>query len=148
MVGSEDGLPIIPQPLQAQQSKGRLICKDPPLIQSDPQTAGVAQYLHAELARLGLKPKQCGSVQAAGGANSPASSIKVSIEQTMPQLQQHRGANEGYVLTVADDTGVSVQALTTRGAFYGVQSLLQLLKATADGYELPLVQVRSKGQQL
>ena len=59
--------------------------------------------------------------------------------------------NEGYLLTSTKD-GVTIQARTPEGAFYGVQTLLQLLPAEIESaelvknvaWEIPLVEIKDE----
>ena len=48
--------------------------------------------------------------------------------------------DEGYMLTAEDDT-VTIVSSTAKGAFYGLQTLKQLLRIDVDGLELPTIKV-------
>ena len=55
-------------------------------------------------------------------------------------VNQSLSASEGYVLVVLPERGrVDVTGTTTSGVFYGLQSLLSLLAASANGRTLPAV---------
>ncbi|WP_432800060.1 glycoside hydrolase family 20 zincin-like fold domain-containing protein [Poriferisphaera sp. WC338] len=48
---------------------------------------------------------------------------------------------DGYRLT-AKDNGVLIESASMRGAFYGLQTLKQLLRIDQDGFELPAAQIK------
>ena len=48
--------------------------------------------------------------------------------------------DEGYVIKI-ESNAISVQGHTSRGVFYGVQSLVSLLDGSKDGLSLPIVEI-------
>jgi hexosaminidase len=106
---------IIPQPTQMQVGKGEWILTGKSTVgtPADAQWSKVAQMLTTQLnTATGFKLK---TVTGKG-----AVTFAISAD---PGL-----GDEGYVLS-SDKKGIRIEAKTAKGAFYGMQSLLQLLPA-------------------
>ncbi|GAB2493253.1 beta-N-acetylhexosaminidase [Streptosporangium sandarakinum] len=125
---------IIPKPVRFETRPGRLTLGPGTVLAPDPALAGVAAWLRSELGPAGgweLLPGEPGpgAIVLAVGAMDP----------------------EEYTLTVGDD-GVRIEAGGPAGAFYGAQTLRQLLPAeafrrAADGpreWSLPAVRIEDR----
>ncbi|TJZ60045.1 glycoside hydrolase family 20 [Sphingobacterium olei] len=74
------------------------------------------------------------------GANDDKKWIKLAIDETL----ENELKNEGYVLHISTHE-ISIRAAHSRGIFYGIQSLRQLMMqqgSTLGGFNLPCMQMR------
>src|SRR5262249_5089759 len=103
-------------------------------VAAEAALAGVRDYLIATLA-----PAMGGSLQI---SNDASGAIVLKLDPSLPL------SDEGYRLTCTSN-GVTITGRTPAGVFYGVQTLRQLLPATAFGskaienvhWAVPLVQI-------
>lgn len=111
---------VIPRPNEVTVLQGRVTIDGSISIVED-NASSEAKYLKNELkSRFGLSVK--------GSANK-AISIKVDESSNLPE--------EGYTLKV-NDSGASIVSSTQKGAFYGIQTLLQLFRAGHEGSTITL----------
>jgi hexosaminidase len=64
----------------------------------------------------------------------------IAVEHGSKEVQE-LGEDESYVLQITGD-GVSLTAPTTLGAMHGLQTFLQLVQVTPDGFAAPVVTIR------
>lgn len=114
-----DGLPeLIPQPQTVEARAGRFQLEPKTLIVTEHGTRDTGLYLAKQLRKAtGCKFK----VSSEAEEKTVRGTIFLDIDTNLPNL----GA-EGYELTVAPDS-VVIKGADAAGAFYGVQTLLQLL---------------------
>ncbi len=120
---AEPQLTVVPYPSQLVETGGQLTLPLMVNVSTDTAAPDSALALESLLATLNITP---GAAQ--------ATSITLALDGD-PGL-----GNEGYALTIDDN--IAIHATTDTGLFYGVQTLRQLLPATAkDGYALPHVDI-------
>lgn len=136
-----EGIHIIPQPVEAtlDQTAGRWALTSSTKIIADESLAPVTDF---------LKDKLSGStgynLSVEASSTKPAKEIRFEIVST--DVVPHE---EGYKLDVTPDGGVLIQSSTVRGAFWGMQSLLQLFPAeiesssvvNAESWTVPYVHI-------
>ncbi|NUR88143.1 MAG: beta-N-acetylhexosaminidase, partial [Nonomuraea sp.] len=120
---------IVPKPAQYETRLGRFVLDRDTALAADPALGGVAAWLRSELAPV------------TGGELLPGrpgpGTITLGIDELPP---------EAYRLTVAPD-GIAIDAGGPAGAFYGAQTLRQLLppeafrRAGNHRFEVPAVRV-------
>ncbi|TDE56076.1 beta-N-acetylhexosaminidase [Nonomuraea mesophila] len=122
---------IVPKPSRYEPRPGRFVIGRETALTADPVLGPVAAWLRGELA-----PVTGGELLPPGG---PGPAIRLALGDDLPP--------EGYRLTVAPD-GVTLDAGSAAGAFYGAQTLRQLLpphafrrSGTGEALELPAVHV-------
>lgn len=116
----EETYPFVPAPMEWTWGQGEFKLPKNCRIACTPELAAEAQYLSNELKRqFNLNA----SVDKALGAKGDI------VLTNNPSIQN----KEGYTMAVDAKTGVSIQAGSTTGAFYGAQSLLSLVKMAEDG---------------
>lgn len=113
-----DTIPIIPQPQSMKIGEGQFALSDNTVIVASGDAAPVAHFL-AEL----LRP-----------ATGLALPIVESGEGGIRFVLNAGEASEGYTLTVTD-AGITIEASSRAGLFYGVQTLRQLLPASIESRE-------------
>ena len=125
---AESKVTIIPRPLEVKELSGDFTLKSGFTVSADADFKDVATYLNSEtLKRRFLK-------------SSTASNADVKIQKSSDASL----GEEGYTLDVTA-SGVTIKANTAQGAFYGVQSLLQLIPVNtkkASSLELPQVSIK------
>ncbi len=119
--------PCIPAPASWTYNNGQFNLGNCPVVQVSPETGGIGQYLCSELGKqFGLK---------AGITESAAVRLRIVPDQDAP---------EGYHLSVSGDS-IVITGNDEKGAFYGVQSLLSLIKKDTGGhYVVPAISVTDK----
>jgi hexosaminidase len=105
---------IIPEPVSLQQKEGGYSFKNNITISADASAKKVAEWLKEKLAVTGLPV----SIAASGKAD-----IRFALNKTVNTTI----GKEGYQLSAASNSGVSITANEPAGLFYGAQTLLQLL---------------------
>ncbi|MFT4092083.1 MAG: beta-N-acetylhexosaminidase [Niabella sp.] len=114
--------PVIPQPVKAVKKEGAFLLNRYTSIRiSGESLAGVAAYLQYELLADKRLPLSIGNI-----TGTPAINISISRSGKSPA--------EGYRLNISKER-IDITAGSEKGAFYGVISLLQLIK-TQDSSEL------------
>ena len=109
---------IIPRPKQVEIRNGHFTLNQKAAITfNDPQLKFLAGYTSRTIESLNKLQIPVKSYKA-------ASSIPLSINLILDD--KAKTATEGYVLTVSP-TAITVKGTTSKGLFYGVQSLLQLI---------------------
>ena len=121
--GYNDGINIIPAPVSLIQQEGRLTLKSgATYYASTAQAKTVADFFVAKLKTVtGFK------IAAAKQANSATIAVVVN-----PKLNIHE---EGYKLEVTPKQ-IKIEAKTPHGAFYGMQTMMQLLPAEVEKGQL------------
>ena len=110
---------IIPQPQTMQVRQGSFALGTGTKIVANTGAEETGKYLAAE-----LKRRKVGEYAVSAGTTVPGAGCIQLI------LDSEVAGKENYVLTV-DPDGVVIEAHSTAGLFYGVQSLLQMLPAGA-----------------
>jgi len=131
-------LNLMPMPASVQEGAGQL-----PISQSfsvsvtgthDPALEAGVQRFVAQLSRqtgIPFRPK--------AGA---AATLTVRVDKTLDAAQK-LGEDESYQLTVAD-SGAQLTALTTLGALHGLETFLQLVTITPNGFAAPAVTIKDQ----
>ncbi|MCF0159270.1 MAG: family 20 glycosylhydrolase [Bacteroidaceae bacterium] len=114
-----DGVNIIPMPAEMQVAEGSFKLSSSTVLSANTEEGQqVAQFFADKLAKsTGFQLKVSGEAKSSG--------IVLNID---PALEMNE---EGYHLNVAADA-VKIEAKTAAGAFYGMQTLLQLLPAEVE----------------
>jgi hexosaminidase len=84
--------------------------------------------------------KQTGLLMAMRPANGTKATLAVRVDHDSKQVQE-LGEDESYVLEVAP-SGASLTAPTDLGALHGLQTFLQLVSVSPDGFAAPAVFVK------
>lgn len=140
------GIHIIPQPVKVNvgQEQGRWTLTSSTKIIADESLAIVTDFLNDKIANsTGY------NLSVESTSSNPAKEIRFVIvtDEVIPH-------EEGYSLDVTSDGGVLIQASTPRGAFWGMQSLLQLFpaeiespsKVNAKSWTVPYVSIEDYPQ--
>ncbi len=120
---------IIPQPLEQTQLDGYFILDDNYSIDSHPQFSLVSLFLSDHLENI------VGTSASAGNTQEIVISQNLSIEN-----------EEGYTLKITPEK-IMIGANSEKGAFYAVQSLLQLFPAEIDKSKpiaIPSIEIKDK----
>lgn len=130
-------LSLLPQPRTVRAGQGRLLLSKP--------TIGFARKANAEdeLVRRQLKQILSESgVNATDTTQSPAILLDRTSDSSSWQWDDAPGPNssEAYTLKVTPAQAV-IRASTSRGLYYGVQTLRQLLRSEKGGTSLPAVEI-------
>lgn len=110
-----DPLPLVPVPVSARAGEGRMRVTDATGVSGD--SAAVARLVEAVASRSGLHLTR----------SDDAGDIRLRIDPSA-------AGPEGYTLSITD--GVEIVGGDDAGLFYGVQTLLQLLREDDDGWGL------------
>lgn len=136
---ADDGKAVIPLPMSMQGAAGDwAVAGSPAVVYDAPELAPAAEMLAASLeAAYGMK------ASATRGEAAPDGGIFLSLRGADAAL-----GDEGYALDVTPE-GAAIRAPKAAGAFYGTQTLLQLMPvprrgATLDSFAVPCVSVRDK----
>lgn len=137
-----EGIHIIPRPVEMTpgEAAGRWTLSAKTRIVGEESLAPVTRFLHDKVvAATGF------DLPIEAASSKPAEEIRFELVSTdiVPQ-------EEGYTLDVTPEGGVLVCASTVRGAFWGMQSLLQLLpaeiesssKVSAKAWTIPYVSIK------
>lgn len=119
-----EGINVVPQPVELRQTQeGKLaLTKKTVIVGEGEELQKIAQFFANKInASTGL------GISVAERADAPKNAITLSLVGTDVVPQE-----EGYTLDVTPDQGVLIQASTPRGAFWGMQTLLQLLPAEVE----------------
>jgi len=139
-IGSEAMPAIIPAPQTVQVGEGVFKLTAKTRVCTDKSSRGTGEYLAGQLRKSAGYPVKVVSGPPEGG------DILVTTRDAKAEL-----GDEGYELIVTSTSAV-IRAPKQAGAFYGVQSLLQLLppqvfaKTNAQGisWEMPAVQIQDQ----
>ncbi|WP_224491639.1 beta-N-acetylhexosaminidase [Robertkochia flava] len=130
VVNHEKDYRIVPRPVKLTPASGRLVFKNEVLIVADAEAMAEAEYLRALLAEL--LPGTAVKLRATAD-NSPGT-ILLRI------LEDPDGAEESYKLHVNAEFA-EITANTSKGIFYGIQSLRQLLALPGSMEEIPYASI-------
>ena len=131
---------VIPRPLEVEETAGKSLklTKETVLTSDDPALAALAADSIATRTGLRLPAKN------KDGAIGPG----LSIRTTNPIPGVSTLGNEGYILETFQSRcgpAFSICSASPAGAFYGLQTFLQLLQKDADGdWSLPIVKITDK----
>ncbi|MDO5036663.1 MAG: family 20 glycosylhydrolase [Porphyromonas sp.] len=118
------GIHIIPEPVQLEKTgEGKiLLTKNTTIVASNPELEEVASFFAGK-----LKSSTGYNVQVVTESRNPKQEIMLALvgEDVVPNA-------EGYTLDASQSEGVRIQASTKSGAFWGMQTLLQLLPAEVE----------------
>jgi hexosaminidase len=129
---SATNLGLIPQPVSMKISDGSLLLKRDLAItiNGGRESIQIARYLRDYLNnRFGYE-----STVWIERADNPNYQIALNIDENL-----NLPNDEGYILAI-DESGISIEALSTKGLFYGVQTLFQILPDQQAGKDLIEVQ--------
>jgi hypothetical protein len=137
-IASAQDLPLLPQPRQVQVGAGSLRLVRPTIGfagKPDAEDLQVDRELRRILTAAGATPL-------ARTAPSPTILLRRTGAQSSWQWDDEPGpaSSEAYALEVTPQR-VELRAASSRGLFYAVQTLRQLLKTGGDGAQLPVVRV-------
>ncbi|MDC6366819.1 MULTISPECIES: beta-N-acetylhexosaminidase [Flavobacteriaceae] len=121
-------LHVIPYPQKVQLREGDFILGNTLSIGLDGKTSAVDQRTAEHLANGFKKEWGVNALVKDKAQNCPLKLVKVK--------KLASGKEQGYELEVTE-TGVRILAQDDDGLFYGVQTLLQLVKAYKDGFKIP-----------
>ncbi|GAO30082.1 glycoside hydrolase family 20 zincin-like fold domain-containing protein [Geofilum rubicundum] len=113
-----EGIRIVPQPNDLVAGEGSFTLNQKTVFVADDaaEVRSVIGFFH-------------GKIEAATGFNLTIQSDEVSANFISVKIAPEREmGDEAYALTVSE-AGVAIEAKTARGAFYGLQTMLQLLPA-------------------
>jgi hexosaminidase len=139
-------LALIPKPVKLEVQPGAFQLRDGMQIRANAEAKATADYLSDVLAD-GIGKRLAVVDQSSPASSGDAITIQVMADATL--------GDEGYRLTV-NSAGVNISAATPAGAFYGVQTLRQLLgqgdDATSDANvdsgkavnSIPFVQIEDR----
>lgn len=114
-----EGINIIPQPLELQQQAGRfMLTSHTSFYASTPEAATVAAFFAAKL-------------QKSTGLALPIHTTDSSASISLKIVPSFHSSTEAYRLVV-DTASVTIEASTPQGLFYGMQSFMQLLPAEVE----------------
>ena len=152
MAASDDRPLIYPQPREIMAKVGRFALDESVVILL-PETASENDRFLARLLQAHLADRRQAAVRSeiVGKASEGHRAIVMGAE-TNPLVRQMRArlgleftpsapGPEGYVLDISEN-GICIAGRDDRGAFYGLQSLRQLIDAAEGDCRLPAVRVR------
>ena len=84
--------------------------------------------------------KQTGLLMAAKPVNGAKATLEVHVDRDSKAVQE-LGEDESYVLEVSS-TGATLTAPTDLGALHGLQTFLQLVSVSPDGFAAPAVSIK------
>lgn len=116
-----DGINVVPQPVELRQTQeGALkLTKKTTIVGQGEELQQIAHFFADKMnASTGL------GISVAETTNAPKDAITLTLVGTDVVAE-----DEGYTLDVTPEQGIQIQASTPRGAFWGMQTLLQLLPA-------------------
>lgn len=118
------GINIIPKPVQLEQTGegSLLITKNTSIVASGEELQEVAKFFAKK-----LNTSTGYTIQVVEESKNPKQEIRLAIVD--PSVVPHE---EGYTLETSRQNGVLIQASTPSGAFWGMQTLLQLLPAEVE----------------
>ena len=133
-------LNVMPLPSKVQMGTGSLKIDGTFTVQ-------FAGYREARLARAGQRfmtqlNHETGVVFAPNAADSKAGSLVVTTEHESKAVQEP-GEDESYALEVTT-SGAKIHAANPLGAMHGLQTFLQLVSVTADGFAVPVVSIQDQ----
>ncbi len=118
---------IIPIPLEQEVKEGSFILTKDTFVTGEAQFNNVIRYLRSYL-----------DDQLQLHSNTPTAKNKITFV-----LDENITNEEGYALEI-NKNSITIGAKTSRGAFYAVQSFLQLLPVKNNGEEIPIQCIRIK----
>ncbi|MGL4706119.1 MAG: glycoside hydrolase family 20 zincin-like fold domain-containing protein, partial [Enterococcus faecalis] len=138
-MGDLAAINVIPKPLQVQENTGNFVLNKKVAIATDKQFEQSAELLAALI-------RQSTGYKCDVTTNGKAQPIEIIYDASLKDL----GA-EGYKLEVTPNK-ITIRASNTKGAFYGTQTLRQLLpeqiesvgKVKSVAWEIPCVSVTDK----
>lgn len=122
---------IIPKPLFQELDKGVFIMDEKVLLVSDPKLSEVSDYFKIYLEE---------NYQIEFNAQKGIKKIIFTINDTIPN-------EEGYELKIEEEN-IFIESKNARGAFYAVQSLIQLLPLPSDlnSFKIPCLRIKDQPQ--
>ena len=122
---------IIPKPLFQELDKGIFIMDEKVLLVSDPKLSEVSDYFKIYLEE---------NYQIEFNAQKGTKKIIFSINNAIPN-------EEGYELKIEEEN-IFIESKNARGAFYAVQSLIQLLPLPSDlnSFKIPCLRIKDQPQ--
>lgn len=129
---SKLGLYVIPYPQEVTTTEGQLILGRNAVIVIDKNASAADRFTAEELRRsfheiYGIE------------ASVTTAPSKGAISLTRRGAEKRIG-DEGYMLTVTTD-GVVIRAIAEAGLFYGVQTLVQLIRKDGDTFNIPNLRI-------
>ena len=132
-------LRLVPFPKEVALREGRFELKEPLFLEMGSEASPAAsELLGVELARLGVKTRKQGSLAGAFAILSHSDAPRGPLAK--PDFRANPTA-EDYVLTVLPNE-IVIAGSGPAGLFYGVQTLLQLLRANQEGKSIPCLAIR------
>ena len=125
---SELGLHVIPYPQEVETAGSAFLMSQKIVIVIDRNASAEDKFTAQQLVQ---SLKEIYGIDATVSAQSSKGAITLTRKGA-----EKRVGEEGYQLTASAD-GVSVQARTAAGLFYGTQTLLQLLKKDGTSFSIP-----------
>lgn len=120
---SAQNINIIPQPRKVEMGKGYFIIHEKtPIVYNDEQLKFLAEYTSATMKSMNNLQLP---TKSQNGVKSKAKSFNLILDAKI------NTAKEGYVLSISPKE-ITIKATTSKGLFYGVQSLLQLIPVNGD----------------
>lgn len=117
---------VIPAPLSVQSGEGSFVLKRQFVVHcGDAIAEGVGRYLVKQVeSRYSLSAL-------IDSAKTQIPSIALHIQEGLEILKEIQNRDEGYVLEVVSESGISITAETRAGLFNGVQTFFQLLPVSS-----------------
>ena len=142
MANAQSNLPlnIMPLPAKAERGDGSL------KIDANFHLAFVG-YREQRLERAGQRflhqvRRQTGIVLLPAGANTGAGALEVKTDHESKAIQE-LGEDESYTLDVTPG-GAKLHAANPLGVFHGLQTFLQLIAISPDGFSVPAVHIEDR----
>jgi hexosaminidase len=127
ILSESEWYPVLPSPKMYVAKKERYVFSSKPTISADSTLEREVSYLQHELnAQFGMEPSTNGK-----------GNIQLFVSNDLTN-------KEGYRLTVDIKQGVKITGGSPAGVFYGVQSLLSLIRQSETGYFIQVCQIEDE----
>ena len=137
---SADDLNVMPLPAKAQSGSGSLkIDGSFSVVLTGHQEPRLERARERFLAHLS---RQTGLVFAHGATDPTKAALVVTTDQPSKPVQEP-GEDESYTLDITT-IGAKIHAANPLGSMHGLQTLLQLVTVTADGFIVPAVSIQDQ----
>jgi len=139
---SSSGLNVMPLPSKAQVGSGSLKIEGTfSVVLAGYQEPRVERAKERFVTQLG---HQTGIVFAHGTTDPAKATLVVTTDQASKPVQEP-GEDESYTLEVTAD-GAKIHAANPLGAMHGLQTFLQLVTITGDGFIVPVVSIQDQAR--
>jgi hexosaminidase len=141
MAQDSSSLNLMPQPTNVQVGSGQMVVGPSFSVAITGRTEMRLQKA-TEIFLQDLR-RQTGMLPSEAGVSDPAKASMVIHVDSGSKDVQGLGEDESYTLEVAP-SGAKLNAPTTLGAMHGMQTFLQLVNITSEGFAVPAVTIRDQ----